>query len=140
MQAVSVQIDICSKIIAYRLPLMSTSQFNPDLIRRHNVNGPRYTSYPTADRFRDGPTSRIDLFEANAGGYCRNSTYHAPATNKWLFICSPPESLVSTRLFAFGERCRGLWSFAMRLLSLFVSLEFVCLMHISTALNHPLAV
>ncbi len=33
---------------------MSTSQFDPDLIRRHNVNGPRYTSYPTADQFRDG--------------------------------------------------------------------------------------
>ena len=33
---------------------MSTSQFDPDLIRRHNINGPRYTSYPTADQFRDG--------------------------------------------------------------------------------------
>ncbi len=33
---------------------MSISRFDPDLIRRHNVNGPRYTSYPTADQFRDG--------------------------------------------------------------------------------------
>jgi len=32
---------------------MSTNRFDPDLIRRHNVNGPRYTSYPTADQFRD---------------------------------------------------------------------------------------
>ena len=33
---------------------MSKSRFDPDLIRRHNINGPRYTSYPTADQFRDG--------------------------------------------------------------------------------------
>ena len=34
--------------------LMSASHFDPDLIRRYNINGPRYTSYPTADQFRDG--------------------------------------------------------------------------------------
>jgi oxygen-independent coproporphyrinogen-3 oxidase len=33
---------------------MSSSFFDPDLIRRYNINGPRYTSYPTADQFRDG--------------------------------------------------------------------------------------
>ena len=32
---------------------MSISNFDPDLIRRHNINGPRYTSYPTADQFHD---------------------------------------------------------------------------------------
>lgn len=32
----------------------SVSQFDLDLIRRHNINGPRYTSYPTAAQFRDG--------------------------------------------------------------------------------------
>ena len=36
---------------------MSLSQFDPDLVRRYNVNGPRYTSYPTADKFRDGDWS-----------------------------------------------------------------------------------
>ncbi|MBR4738188.1 MAG: coproporphyrinogen III oxidase, partial [Rhodocyclaceae bacterium] len=25
--------------------------FDPELIRRFDINGPRYTSYPTADRF-----------------------------------------------------------------------------------------
>ena len=33
---------------------MSLNKFNPDLVRRYNINGPRYTSYPTADQFRDG--------------------------------------------------------------------------------------
>ena len=34
-------------------------QFDPDLIRRLDRNGPRYTSYPTADRF-------TDVFDASA--------------------------------------------------------------------------
>jgi oxygen-independent coproporphyrinogen-3 oxidase len=31
--------------------LMNTLVINPDLLRRYDVAGPRYTSYPTADRF-----------------------------------------------------------------------------------------
>jgi len=54
MRAAIIQIKLCSSVIAYRLPAMSKSQFDPDLIRRNNINGPRYTSYPTADQFRDG--------------------------------------------------------------------------------------
>ena len=30
-------------------------EFDPELIARHDGNGPRYTSYPTADRFIEGP-------------------------------------------------------------------------------------
>ncbi|MDE2196319.1 MAG: oxygen-independent coproporphyrinogen III oxidase [Gammaproteobacteria bacterium] len=34
---------------------MDTSvHFDPDLIRRYDLHGPRYTSYPTAAQFRDG--------------------------------------------------------------------------------------
>jgi oxygen-independent coproporphyrinogen-3 oxidase len=33
---------------------MAVTDFCSDLIRRHDINGPRYTSYPTADQFRDG--------------------------------------------------------------------------------------
>jgi oxygen-independent coproporphyrinogen III oxidase len=32
---------------------MSTAVFTPDLLRRLDTNGPRYTSYPTADRFHE---------------------------------------------------------------------------------------
>ena len=31
--------------------------FDPNIIRRFDINGPRYTSYPTADRFSDGFTA-----------------------------------------------------------------------------------
>ena len=33
--------------------------FDPQLIRRFDINGPRYTSYPTADRF-------VEAFNAEA--------------------------------------------------------------------------
>jgi len=29
----------------------SEALFQPELLRRFDINGPRYTSYPTADRF-----------------------------------------------------------------------------------------
>jgi oxygen-independent coproporphyrinogen III oxidase len=41
-----------------------------ELLRRHDVNGPRYTSYPTADRFVDafGPTDYAQALRQRAGG------------------------------------------------------------------------
>jgi oxygen-independent coproporphyrinogen III oxidase len=35
---------------------MSAAVFTPDLLRRLDTNGPRYTSYPTADRFHERHT------------------------------------------------------------------------------------
>jgi oxygen-independent coproporphyrinogen III oxidase len=37
---------------------MAETVFTPDLLRRLDTNGPRYTSYPTADRFHEGFTDR----------------------------------------------------------------------------------
>jgi oxygen-independent coproporphyrinogen-3 oxidase len=54
---------------------MATTVFTPDLLRRLDTNGPRYTSYPTADRFHEGYTeadylrslaARADLVRHNA--------------------------------------------------------------------------
>jgi len=36
------------------MPIDTAPIFSPDLLRQLDVNGPRYTSYPTADRFHDG--------------------------------------------------------------------------------------
>ena len=35
----------------FRCELMHALMLNPELLRRYDVSGPRYTSYPTADRF-----------------------------------------------------------------------------------------
>lgn len=35
-------------------PVSREPLFQPELLKRFDINGPRYTSYPTADRFHDG--------------------------------------------------------------------------------------
>jgi oxygen-independent coproporphyrinogen-3 oxidase len=67
--------------------------FDPQLIRRFDVNGPRYTSYPTADRF-------VEAFDADAykawlgrrtiGGIGRGlSLYvHIPFCNTICYYCA----------------------------------------------------
>jgi hypothetical protein len=48
--------------------------FDPQIIRRYDVNGPRYTSYPTADRFVeafDAEAYRLWLGKRNIGGISR---------------------------------------------------------------------
>jgi oxygen-independent coproporphyrinogen-3 oxidase len=49
---------------------LTTLDFDAAMIARHNGSGPRYTSYPTADRFQSGPVNAqyIDaLLERDAG-------------------------------------------------------------------------
>lgn len=67
--------------------------FDPDLIRRFDVNGPRYTSYPTADRF-------VEAFNADAltdwlkqrpvGGLGRPLSlyFHIPFCNTICYYCA----------------------------------------------------
>ncbi len=47
---------------------MTASVFSPDLLRRLDTNGPRYTSYPTADRFHErfGPDQYRQALAARA--------------------------------------------------------------------------
>src|SRR5690606_16707551 len=66
--------------------------FDPALIRRFDVSGPRYTSYPTADRF-------VEAFDANAleqwlhkrsvGGVVRPLSlyFHIPFCNTICYYC-----------------------------------------------------
>lgn len=67
--------------------------FDPELIRRFDVNGPRYTSYPTADRF-------VEAFDARAlqdwlakraiGGVSRPLSlyFHIPFCNTICYYCA----------------------------------------------------
>jgi oxygen-independent coproporphyrinogen-3 oxidase len=67
--------------------------FDPQLIRRYDVNGPRYTSYPTADRFVeafDAEAYRLWLGKRTVGGISRPlSLYvHIPFCNTICYYCA----------------------------------------------------
>lgn len=68
-------------------------EFDPDLIRRLDRNGPRYTSYPTADRFTDsfGAADYIaSVAQRNTGAVRRGlSLYvHLPFCSTLCFYCA----------------------------------------------------
>ena len=67
--------------------------FDPDVIRRFDVNGPRYTSYPTADRFVEafgGTEYTRWLGKRTVGGISRPlSLYvHIPFCNTICYYCA----------------------------------------------------
>jgi oxygen-independent coproporphyrinogen III oxidase len=66
--------------------------FDPDLIRKFDVNGPRYTSYPTADRFTDGFGAdgfRHRLEQRGADGVMQPLSlyFHIPFCNTICYYC-----------------------------------------------------
>ena len=68
---------------------MATSHFDPDLIRRYDINGPRYTSYPTADQFRDG--TWIDAYEQSLAATDTRSLslyMHIPFCSTICYYCA----------------------------------------------------
>jgi oxygen-independent coproporphyrinogen-3 oxidase len=67
--------------------------FDPQIIRRFDVNGPRYTSYPTADRFVeafDSEAARLWLGKRNIGGISRPLSlyFHIPFCNTICYYCA----------------------------------------------------
>lgn len=66
---------------------------DPDLIRKHGGNGPRYTSYPTADRFVEAFDARAYahwLGRRDIGGFARSlGLYvHVPFCDTLCFYCA----------------------------------------------------
>ncbi|MDR3323975.1 MAG: radical SAM protein, partial [Zoogloeaceae bacterium] len=67
--------------------------FDPEIIRRFDVNGPRYTSYPTADRFVEAfnaEAARLWLGKRNIGGISRPLSlyFHIPFCNTICYYCA----------------------------------------------------
>src|SRR5664279_4615945 len=64
--------------------------FDPLIIRRFDVNGPRYTSYPTADRFVD--SFDVDLCKHWLGhrepGQSLSLYFHIPFCNTICYYCA----------------------------------------------------
>lgn len=68
-------------------------QFDPDLMRRHDRSGPRYTSYPTADRFHEGFTEsdyRVIAEATNHEATLRPLSlyFHIPFCDTLCFYCA----------------------------------------------------
>ena len=67
--------------------------FDPDLIRRFDINGPRYTSYPTADRFVEAfgaDAYRHWLGQRGLGGFSKPLSlyFHIPFCNTICYYCA----------------------------------------------------
>ncbi len=67
--------------------------FDPQIIRRFDINGPRYTSYPTADRFVEafGPDAyQLWLGKRNIGAVSRRLSlyFHIPFCNTICYYCA----------------------------------------------------
>ncbi|WP_114418075.1 oxygen-independent coproporphyrinogen III oxidase [Marinospirillum perlucidum] len=65
-------------------------EWNPELVERYNLAGPRYTSYPTAPQFHDGFGSEDfcqALKESNATQAPLSLYFHIPFCAKVCFYC-----------------------------------------------------
>ncbi|WP_291991804.1 oxygen-independent coproporphyrinogen III oxidase [Candidatus Accumulibacter sp. ACC003] len=67
--------------------------FDPQIIRRFDVNGPRYTSYPTADRFVEAFSAdayQLWLGKRNIGAVSRQLSlyFHIPFCNTICYYCA----------------------------------------------------
>ncbi|MDR0735618.1 MAG: oxygen-independent coproporphyrinogen III oxidase [Zoogloeaceae bacterium] len=67
--------------------------FDPAIIRRFDINGPRYTSYPTADRFVEAfnaEAARLWLGKRNIGGIKRPLSlyFHIPFCSTICYYCA----------------------------------------------------
>jgi oxygen-independent coproporphyrinogen III oxidase len=73
-----------------------TVVFEPQTITRFDINGPRYTSYPTADRFVDGfPAERCRYWlgqrnaaAPEANGQALSLYFHIPFCNTICYYCA----------------------------------------------------
>src|SRR5574338_1261766 len=76
-------------------------EFDPELIRRFDINGPRYTSYPTADRFVeafDADAYKRWLGQRSLGGVKPLSLYvHLPFCNTICYYCACNKIITSNR-------------------------------------------
>ena len=68
----------------------NTLIFDPQIIRRFDVNGPRYTSYPTADRFLEpfAPESAQHWIGHRAPGQSLSLYFHLPFCNTICYYCA----------------------------------------------------
>ncbi len=84
------------------------SHFDPDLIRAYDVNGPRYTSYPTANLFADDlPTGALDSALAGLPPDAALSLYlHVPFCATVCYYCACNKIITNNRKHAIAYLAR----------------------------------
>ena len=78
-------------------------RFEPDLVRKYDGFGPRYTSYPTADRFTDAFTKDdyANALRARSGAATKLSLYvHVPFCSTICFYCACNKVVTKNRAHA----------------------------------------
>ena len=69
---------------------MASVEFDPQLIKRYDKAGPRYTSYPTAVQFNDGytvETYKTFAEKSNSSGKALSLYFHIPFCDTVCFYC-----------------------------------------------------
>jgi oxygen-independent coproporphyrinogen-3 oxidase len=77
--------------------------FDPDLIRKYDTTGPRYTSYPTAVQFHEGyrpPDYRAAAVSSNAGGGPLSLYFHLPFCDTVCYYCACNKIVTKNRRHA----------------------------------------
>ncbi len=84
------------------------SHFDPDLIRAYDVNGPRYTSYPTANLFtEDLPAGALDSALAQLPEHAPLSLYlHVPFCATVCYYCACNKIITNNRKHAVSYLAR----------------------------------
>ncbi len=78
-------------IAAPESPKHTTIVWNPDLIKRYDLSGPRYTSYPSAPQFKSGfESSAIDeaIARSNQKGSELSLYFHIPFCDTVCYYCA----------------------------------------------------
>ncbi len=92
------------------MPLSSTVEpatagaFDPELIRAYDVNGPRYTSYPTANLFQENVPSSALLEAASQldAGAALSLYLHVPFCDTICYYCACNKIVTNNRRHAIG--------------------------------------
>jgi oxygen-independent coproporphyrinogen-3 oxidase len=84
------------------------SHFDPDLIRAYDVNGPRYTSYPTANLFSENlPDKALDAALAQLPEHAPLSLYlHVPFCATVCYYCACNKIITNNRKHAITYLAR----------------------------------
>ena len=82
--------------------MYQTLEFDPDLIRRYDTSGPRYTSYPTAVQFTEAFTAARYRELALAGNAAENPAplslyFHIPFCDTVCFYCACNKIITKNR-------------------------------------------